>query len=40
MSSSSGEEIPVEFITQENHELNLVHRFDFGTIQTGHKGEQ
>jgi hypothetical protein len=28
MSSSSGEEIPVELITQENRELNLVRRFD------------
>jgi hypothetical protein len=35
MSSSSGKEIPVELITQENHELNLVRRFDFGTIQNG-----
>jgi len=33
MSSSNGEEIPVETITQENHELNLVRRFDYTTIQ-------
>ncbi len=35
MSSSSGEEVPVEPITQENRELNLVRRFDFFTIQNG-----
>jgi hypothetical protein len=35
MSSSSGEEIPEELLTQENRELNLVHRFDFWTIQNG-----
>jgi hypothetical protein len=33
MSSSSGEEVPVEPITQENRKLNLVRRFDFFTIQ-------
>jgi len=35
MSSFSREEIPEEFLTQENHELNLVRRFDFWTIQNG-----
>jgi len=35
MSSSSGEEIPEELLTQENRELNLVRRFDFWTIQNG-----
>jgi len=35
MSSSSREEIPEEFLTQENRELNLVRRFDFWTIQNG-----
>jgi len=35
MSSSNGEEVPVESITQENRELNLVRRFDFFTIQNG-----
>jgi hypothetical protein len=35
MSSSSGEEIPVELITQENRELNLVRRFNVWTIQNG-----
>jgi hypothetical protein len=35
MSSSSGEEVPVEPITQENRELNLVGRFDFFTVQNG-----
>jgi hypothetical protein len=35
MSSPSGEEIPKELLTQENRELNLVHRFDFWTIQNG-----
>jgi hypothetical protein len=35
MFSSSGEEILVEFITQENRELNLVRRFDVWTIQNG-----
>jgi hypothetical protein len=35
MSSSSDEEVPVEPITQENRELNLVRRFDFFTIQNG-----
>jgi hypothetical protein len=29
MSSSSGEEIPEELVTQENQELALVRRFDF-----------
>jgi hypothetical protein len=35
MSTSSGEEIPEELLTQENRELNLVRRFDFWTIQNG-----
>jgi hypothetical protein len=35
MSSSNGEEIPEELLTQENRELNLVRRFDFWTIQNG-----
>ncbi len=35
MSSSSGEEIPEKLLTQENRELNLVHRFDLWTIQNG-----
>jgi hypothetical protein len=35
MSSSNEEEIPVETITQENHELNLIRRFDYATIQNG-----
>jgi len=35
MSSSRGEEISVEPETQENRELNLVHRFDFWIIQNG-----
>jgi hypothetical protein len=35
MSSPSGEEIPEELLTQENRELNLVHRFDFWTIPSG-----
>jgi hypothetical protein len=35
MSSSSGEEVPVETVTQENCELNLVGRFDFFSVQNG-----
>jgi hypothetical protein len=35
MSSSSGEEVPVEIVTQENRELNLVGRFDFFSVQNG-----
>jgi len=35
MSSSSGEEIPEELVTQENQELALVRRFDFWTLQNG-----
>jgi hypothetical protein len=35
MSSFSREEVPVDPITQENRELNLVRRFDFLTIQNG-----
>jgi len=33
MSSSSGEGIPVEQVTQESHEQQLVRRFDFFTTQ-------
>jgi hypothetical protein len=33
MSSSRREEVPVEPITQENRELNLVRGFEFFTIQ-------
>jgi hypothetical protein len=35
MSSSSGEEVPLVTVTQENHELNLVGRFDFFSVQNG-----
>jgi hypothetical protein len=35
MSSSSGEGVPVEPVTQEICELNLVNRFDFFTVQNG-----
>ncbi len=35
MSSSSGEEIPVEQVTQEIREQRLVSRFDFWTGQSG-----
>jgi hypothetical protein len=35
MSSSSREEVPVDPITQENRELNLVRIFNFLTIQNG-----
>jgi hypothetical protein len=35
MSSSSGEEIPVEQVTQEIRERRLVSRFDFWTGQSG-----
>jgi hypothetical protein len=35
MSSSSGEEVPVETVTQENRGLNIVGRFDFFTVQNG-----
>ncbi len=35
MSSSSGEEIPEVFVTQENRELTLVRRFNFWTLQNG-----
>jgi hypothetical protein len=35
MSSSSGEEVPVEIVTQENRELNRVGRFDFFSVQNG-----
>jgi len=33
MSSSSGEEVPVEEVTQEVREQQLVERFDFYTMQ-------
>jgi len=35
MSSSSGEEVPVEEVTQEVREQHLVGRFDFYTMQNG-----
>jgi hypothetical protein len=35
MSSSSSEEVPVEIVTQENREPNLVGRFDFFSVQNG-----
>jgi hypothetical protein len=35
MSSSSGEDVPVEILTQETQELQLVGRFDFFTVQNG-----
>jgi len=35
MSSSRGEEIPIEPETQENRELNIVRRFNFWNIQNG-----
>ncbi len=35
MSSSSGEDVTVEALTQETRELQLVSRFDFFTIQNG-----
>jgi hypothetical protein len=39
MSSFSGEGVPVEKVTQENREQQLVNRFDFFTIRNGpHRG--
>jgi hypothetical protein len=35
MSSSSGEDVPVEILIQETRELQLVGRFDFFTVQNG-----
>jgi hypothetical protein len=35
MSSSSGEEVHVEEVTQEVREQQLVNRFDFYTVQNG-----
>jgi len=35
MSASNSEEVPVEPITQENCELNIVRKFNFFTIQNG-----
>ncbi len=35
MSSPSGEDVPVEILTQETRELQLVGRFDFFTVQNG-----
>jgi hypothetical protein len=32
---SSSEEVPIELVTQENRELNLVRRFDLFSIQNG-----
>jgi hypothetical protein len=33
MSSSGGEEVPVELVTQEDRELNLIRRFNYYTVQ-------
>ncbi len=35
MSSPSGEDVPVEILTQETRELQLVDRFDFFIVQNG-----
>jgi hypothetical protein len=35
MSSSSGEGVPMEQVTQEIREQQLVGRFDFFTVQNG-----
>jgi len=35
MSSSSSEEIPIEQVTQEIREQQIVRRFDFGNLQNG-----
>jgi hypothetical protein len=35
MSSSSGEQVPVEPVTWENRELNIISRFDFYNVQSG-----
>jgi hypothetical protein len=35
MSSSSGADVPVEVLTQETRELQLVGRFDFCSVQSG-----
>jgi hypothetical protein len=35
MSSSSGDEVPVVTVTQENRELNLIGKFDFFSVQNG-----
>jgi hypothetical protein len=35
MSSSRGEEVPADVLTQDIHELQLVNRFDFFTGQNG-----
>jgi len=35
MSSSEGEEVPMEEVTQEIHEQQLVNKFDFFTVQNG-----
>jgi hypothetical protein len=35
MSSSNGEEIPAEQVTQEIREQQIVRRFDFWTVQNG-----
>jgi hypothetical protein len=35
MSSSGDEAVPVEHVNQEDRELNIVHRFDFLTVQNG-----
>jgi hypothetical protein len=39
VSSFSGEGVPIEQVTQENREQQLVNRFDFFTIRNGpHRG--
>jgi hypothetical protein len=35
MSSPSGEDVPVEILTQETRELQILNRFDFFTVQNG-----
>jgi hypothetical protein len=40
MSSSNGEEIPAEQVTQEIREQQIVRRFDFWTVRMVHKEER
>jgi hypothetical protein len=35
MSLSGGEDVPVEVLTQETRELQLVSKFDFYSVQSG-----
>jgi hypothetical protein len=35
MSSPNGEDVPMEILTQETRELQIVNRFDFFTVQNG-----